>query len=96
MKKNMDIVLQNMDMDIINVEVELPQIPQEDLEEEEEFNGLVNVVAFPCQVKQYFERPNYFELYLENKFAECFPPLKDIVHFLLEKIEPRISSPTDM
>ncbi len=35
MKENTDIDLQNMG--IIDVEVELPPIPQEDLEEEEEF-----------------------------------------------------------
>ncbi len=49
-------------MDIIDVEVELLPIPQEDLKEEEEFHDLVNLVAFPHQVKQYFKRPNYFEL----------------------------------
>ncbi len=91
-KENTDIDLQNMD--IIDVEVELPPIPQEDLEKEEEFHGLVNLVAFPRQVKQYFERPNYSELYSENKFVECFRLSKDIVCFLLEKIGPRISSPT--
>ncbi len=73
----MDIDLQNIDMDIIDVEVELLQIPKEDLEEEQEFHGLVNLVTFPHQVKQYFERPNYFELYSENKFEECFRLSKD-------------------
>ncbi len=62
MKENTDIDLQNTD--IIDVEVELSPIPQEDLEEEEEFHGPINLVAFPRQVKQYFKRPNYFELYL--------------------------------
>ncbi len=37
-------------MDIIDVEVELPPIPQEDLEEEE-FHDLINRVAFPRQIK---------------------------------------------
>ncbi len=86
----MDIDLQNMDMDITDVEVKLPPIPQEDSEEEEEFHALVNLVAFARQVKQYFERPNYFESYSE------FCLSKDIVRFLLEKIGPRISSPIDM
>ncbi len=54
-------------MDIIDIEVELPPMPQEDLEEEEEFHALANLVTFPCQVKQYFERPNYFEVYLEKQ-----------------------------
>ncbi len=67
----MDIDLQNMG--IIDVGVELPPIPQEDLEEEEKFYGLVNLVAFPRLVKQYFRRPNYFELYLENKFVVFLP-----------------------
>ncbi len=92
----MDIDLQNMNIDMTDFKVKLPPIPQEDLEEEEEFHGLVNLVAFPRQVKQYFKRPNYFKLYSENKFAECFPLSKDIVCFLLEKVGPRISSPTDM
>ncbi len=83
-------------MDIIDDEVELPPIPQKDLEEEEEFHGLVNLVAFPCQVKEYFKRPNYFELYSENKFIECFCLSKDIVRFLLEKIGPRRLFPTGM
>ncbi len=96
MKENMDIDLQNMDMDIVDVEVESPPIPQEDFEEEEEFYSLVNLVAFSRQVKQYFERPNYFALYSENKFAERFPVSKDIVRFQLEKIGPRISLPTDI
>ncbi len=90
MKENTDIDLQNMD--IIDVQVELPSIPQEDLEEEEEFHGLVNLVAIPRQVKQYFKKPNYFELYSKNKFVECFRLSKDIVRSLLEKIGPRISS----
>ncbi len=94
MKENTDIDLQNMD--IIDVEVELPPIPQEDLEEEEEFHGLVNLAAFPRQVEQYFKRPSYFELYSENKFVECFRLSKDFVRFLLEKIGPRTSSPTGM
>ncbi len=45
MRENTNRDLQNMD--IIDVEVELPPIIQEDLEEEEEFHGLVNLVAFP-------------------------------------------------
>ncbi len=83
-------------MDIIDVEVELPSIPQEGLEEEEEFHVLVYLVAFPRLVKQYFKRPNYLELYSENKFVKCFCLSKDVVRFLLEKIGPRISSPTGM
>ncbi len=83
-------------MTIVDVELELCPIPQEDLEEDEKFHALVNLITFPCQVKQYFERPNYFELYSENKFAEHFRLSKDIVRFLLEKIGPRISSPTDI
>ncbi len=81
-------------MDIINVEVELPPIPQEDLEEKDEFHGIVYLVAFPRQVKQYFKRPNYFEFYSENKLVECFRLSKDIVRFLLEKKGPRIPSTT--
>ncbi len=50
MKENTDIDLQNTD--IVDVKVELPSIPQEDLEEEEKFHGLVNLFAFPRQVKQ--------------------------------------------
>ncbi len=94
MKENTDIDLQNVD--IVDVEVELSPISREDLEKEEEFHGLVNLVAFPHQVEQYFKSPNYFEFYSENKFVECFRLSKDIVRFLLEKIGPRISSPTDV
>ncbi len=52
MKENTDIDPQNMD--IIEVEVELPPNPEEDLEEEEEFHNLVNLVAFPCQKAKLF------------------------------------------
>ncbi len=94
MEENTDIHLQNVG--IIDVVVEVFPIPQKDLEEKQEFHGLINLVAFPLQVKQYFKRPNYFELYSENKFVECFRLSKDIVRSLLEKIGPRISSPTGM
>ncbi len=77
MKENTDIDLQNMD--IMDAEVELPPIPQEDLKEEEKFHDLINLVAFLRQVKQHFKRRNYFELYSENKFVECFCQSKDIV-----------------
>ncbi len=63
MKENTDMDFQHMA--IIDAEVEIPPIP----------HGLVNLVAFPCQVKQYFKRSNYFELDWENKFV-VFPPIE--------------------
>ncbi len=66
-------------MDIIDVEVELPPIPQDDLEEEEEFHGPVNLVAFPHQVKQYFERPNYFECFCLSK--DVYLEFEFLLHF---------------
>jgi len=60
----------------------------------DDFDHLVEIVAFPRRAKIILKRPDHFKVWRDDEFLNRFRLNKDTVKFLLRIIQPKLASQT--